>query len=184
MPDIYESYRSVRRAVVRRYQRRRFGAFGAGSSYDPTTSSIQHHERIFVGQRVFIGRFAIISASNRVVIGDDTAIGPALCIQAGDHNFETVGALNSRPAQGRGGPVTIGRNVWIGARVTVLKGVSIGDGAVVAAGAVVTRDVEPYTVVSGVPARFMRERFPNPEDRERHRSIVEAELSMPDRESP
>ncbi len=181
MRDCYELIRSGQRAMVRRYQRRHFGAFGAGSSYDPITSSIQRHDQIYVGRGVFIGRNATISTSRPVVIGDDTAIGPLLCVQAGDHDFETVGALNSRPGQGRGGPVTIGRNVWVGARVTVLKGVTIGDGAVVAAGSVVTRDVRPYTVVAGVPARFVRERFLDDEDRERHRRIVESELSMPDR---
>ncbi len=53
----------------------------------------------------------------------------------------------------------IGNDVWIGARVTILSGVSIGDGAIIAAGAVVTKDVEPYTIVGGVPAKPIRKRF-------------------------
>jgi acetyltransferase-like isoleucine patch superfamily enzyme len=53
--------------------------------------------------------------------------------------------------------VTVGDKVWIGARVTVLKGVTIGDGAVVAAGALVTDDVPPRALVGGVPARVLRE---------------------------
>jgi acetyltransferase-like isoleucine patch superfamily enzyme len=56
-------------------------------------------------------------------------------------------------------PVTIGSDVWIGARTLVLDGISVGDGAVIAAGAVVTRDVPPYAVVGGVPARPIRYRF-------------------------
>jgi acetyltransferase-like isoleucine patch superfamily enzyme len=59
----------------------------------------------------------------------------------------------------RDGPVVIGNDVWIGAGALVLRGVTIHDGAVVAAGAVVTRDVEPYTIVGGVPARPIRRRF-------------------------
>jgi serine acetyltransferase len=55
--------------------------------------------------------------------------------------------------------VTIGHDVWIGARVLVLGGVNIGIGAVVAAGAVVTKDVPPYAIVAGVPARIIRYRF-------------------------
>ena len=56
-------------------------------------------------------------------------------------------------------PVMIGNDVWIGARVTILRGVSIGDGAIVAGGSVVTKDVEPYAVVGGVPAKPIRQRF-------------------------
>lgn len=54
-------------------------------------------------------------------------------------------------------PVHIGNHVWIGTRATILKGVSIGDGAIVAAGAVVTKDVEPYSIVAGVPAELIRQ---------------------------
>lgn len=56
-------------------------------------------------------------------------------------------------------PVVIGNDVWIGARVTILRGVTIGDGAIIAGGSVVTKDVEPYAVVGGVPARPIRNRF-------------------------
>jgi acetyltransferase-like isoleucine patch superfamily enzyme len=56
-------------------------------------------------------------------------------------------------------PVKVGNDVWIGARAMVMDGVSIGDGAVVAAGAVVTKDVEPYMVVGGVPAQVIGNRF-------------------------
>lgn len=55
--------------------------------------------------------------------------------------------------------IVIGNDVWIGGRVTILRGVKIGDGAVVAAGAVVTKDVEPYSIVGGVPAKIIKKRF-------------------------
>lgn len=55
---------------------------------------------------------------------------------------------------------TIGNDVWIGMNVTILNGVNIGDGAIIAAGAVVTKDVEPYSIVGGVPAKKVRKRFP------------------------
>ena len=59
------------------------------------------------------------------------------------------------------GPVSIGNDVWIGAHSVVLSGVTIGDGAVVAAGSVVSRDVRPYAIVAGVPANERRRRFPD-----------------------
>jgi virginiamycin A acetyltransferase len=68
-------------------------------------------------------------------------------------------ALLAEPANR---PVIIGNDVWIGNRVTILRGVHVGDGAVLAAGAVVTRDVPPYAIVGGVPARLIRWRFPEP----------------------
>lgn len=55
--------------------------------------------------------------------------------------------------------ITIGNDVWIGARVTIIDGIKIGDGAIVACGAVVTQDVEPYSIVGGVPAKEIRKRF-------------------------
>jgi acetyltransferase-like isoleucine patch superfamily enzyme len=64
--------------------------------------------------------------------------------------------LNDHSLPGKSSPVKIGDNVWLGARATVLKGVTIGDGAVVAAGALVTRDVPSRTVVAGVPARVIK----------------------------
>jgi len=60
----------------------------------------------------------------------------------------------------QGGPIHIGNDVWIGSGVTVLRGVSVGDGAVLAAGCVVTRDVPPYAVMGGIPARVIKYRFP------------------------
>ncbi|HMK81917.1 MAG TPA: DapH/DapD/GlmU-related protein [Xanthobacteraceae bacterium] len=63
-------------------------------------------------------------------------------------------------ADRRGAQVTIGNDVWIGHAAIILPGVSVGDGAVIAAGAVVSRDVAPYTIVGGVPARPIRARFP------------------------
>lgn len=68
-------------------------------------------------------------------------------------------ALTGRKDSFRKSPVVIGHDVWIGARVTILRGVTIGDGAIVAGGSVVTKDVEPYCVVGGVPARPIRKRF-------------------------
>ncbi|WP_246333420.1 DapH/DapD/GlmU-related protein [Aureimonas mangrovi] len=75
--------------------------------------------------------------------------------------FRFLGVDESVRAARREDRVTIGNDVWIGHGAVVLPGVSIGDGAVVGAGAVVTRDVAPYAIVAGVPAKTLRERFPS-----------------------
>jgi maltose O-acetyltransferase len=106
-----------------------------------------------IGDRVFINVGVIIDNKASVVIGDDVAIGPGVLITAAGHDM-------SNPARRQGTvravPVRIERGSWIGARAVILPGVTIGEGAVVAAGAVVTRDCKPHTLYTGVPAREAR----------------------------
>ena len=104
-----------------------------------------------VGDTTFINSGVSIGVQERVTIGSNCAIGN-LCIIM-DSDFHSPDDHTKWP---EAKPVTIEDNVWLGARVTVLKGVTIGTGAVVAAGAVVTKDVAPRTLVAGVPARFIR----------------------------
>jgi len=99
---------------------------------------------------------AYIEIRNKVMLG------PNVTIMAGDHIIDVPGVFMADLHTKRPGddlPVIIERDVWIGANVTVLKGVTLGRGCVVAAGAVVTRSIEPYTIVGGVPARRLRDRF-------------------------
>jgi maltose O-acetyltransferase len=108
--------------------------------------------RIEIGDKVFINYGCSISAHNLVRIGDEALIGQyAILI---DCDYHTPGRLSS---PGEALPIVIGSRAWLGARVIVLKGVTIGEGAVVAAGSVVTKDVPAWTVVAGVPAVHVRE---------------------------
>jgi acetyltransferase-like isoleucine patch superfamily enzyme len=86
-------------------------------------------------------------------IGDDVMIGPNVQLISGGHSLDP----DTRRSVCTCAPIRIGRGVWIGAGATILQGVTVGDDAVVAAGAVVTKDVAPRTLVGGVPARPMRE---------------------------
>jgi acetyltransferase-like isoleucine patch superfamily enzyme len=157
---IYDLAQAAHRWLLRLLLKPRFGSFGSGSSYDPVTSVVLGYENIYVGSNVYIGPQAFLSADGvRVDIGHDTVIGPGLYLIAGDHEFSIPGVSFADSQRGRNEPICIGRNVWIGARVVILKGVTIGNSAVVAAGSVVTRDVETYAIVAGNPARFIRWRF-------------------------
>jgi acetyltransferase-like isoleucine patch superfamily enzyme len=104
-----------------------------------------------IGDGTFINSGTSICAQQSVLIGRNCAIGNSSLIM--DSDFHSVGDHTRRPAAK---PVVIEDDVWLGARVTVLKGVRIGRGAVVAAGAVVTKDVAPDTLVGGVPAKIIR----------------------------
>jgi acetyltransferase-like isoleucine patch superfamily enzyme len=119
-----------------------------------------------------------MSALSDVTIGDDTVIGPGLILMTGDHTFSKPGVTYRETVEATNLPITIGRNVWLGARTTVLKGVTIGDGAIVSAGSVVTRDVPSFGMAMGVPARVVSWRFEG-DDRERHQAFIEAHLRQP-----
>ena len=115
-----------------------------------TTGERRERPRISVGQRVYINRFTMIDASERIEIGANTMIGPHCYITDHDHGGAHDELIAQQPLISA--PVTIGKNVWIGAGAIVLKGVSIGDNAIVAAGSVVTKPVLAGALVKGVPA--------------------------------
>jgi maltose O-acetyltransferase len=128
-------------------------------------------DSIFVGDDTYIGPGTYISAVNTTVtIGRKVMLSPHVAIIAGDHNTGVVGRFMRDVYEKRETddlPVVVSDDVWVGTRAIILKGVTIGRGAVVAASAVVTRDVPPYAVVAGVPARLLHMRF-DPEQIERH----------------
>ncbi len=107
-----------------------------------------------------------------VSIGAYTLLAPYVAICGGDHVIDKPGSPIMFAGRPLLYPTTIGRDCWIGLRAVVMTGVTIGDGAVIAAGSVVTKDVPPFEVWGGVPARKLRDRFPNPADRERHEQML------------
>jgi acetyltransferase-like isoleucine patch superfamily enzyme len=106
--------------------------------------------KITLGDRAAINSFARLFGHGSIEIGEDAQIGPGCLITTTDHNiYENLEASFKK--------VMIGKRAWIGANVTVLPGITIGDYAVVGAGSVVTKDVPAYSVVVGVPARVIKE---------------------------
>lgn len=115
--------------------------------------------RLILGDSVAIGEGAHITAMSRIVIGDGVLLGKYVTITDNAHGEVSPASLrmrpNVRPLCSKG-EVTIGRNVWIGDKATILPGVTVGEGAIVGAGAVVTKDVPPFAVVAGNPARLIK----------------------------
>ena len=108
-------------------------------------------KNIHIGKNVFINMGCKFQDQGGIFIGDGTLIGHNVVLATLNHAKSPRNRSTMIPA-----PIHIGRRVWIGSNATVLPGVTIGDGAIVAAGAVVTRDVPENTIVSGMPARVMR----------------------------
>lgn len=106
---------------------------------------------ITVGRDVFINAGCHFQDHGGVTIGDGCQIGHNVVFATLNHGLSPEDRQNTYPA-----PIVLGRNVWVGSNATILQGVIIGDNAVIAAGAVVTKDVEPATVVGGVPAKVIR----------------------------
>jgi acetyltransferase-like isoleucine patch superfamily enzyme len=108
--------------------------------------------KIRVGQNVFINQNCTFYDLGGLDIGDDVMIGPNVSIITTSHPLQPT----SRRAVTIGKPIVIERNVWIAAGATIIGGVTIGENSVIAAGAVVTKDVPPNTLVGGNPARIIR----------------------------
>ena len=105
------------------------------------------------GRNVFVNHGCTALDLGGIDIGDDVMVGPNVQLVSSGHPLDPETRRRSITTA----PIRIGRGAWIAAGATVLQGVTVGDDAVVAAGAVVTKDVPPRTVVAGVPARVLRE---------------------------
>lgn len=113
---------------------------------------------ITIGNNTSIGEYSQISAAQKISIGNGVLTGRFCYISDNNHGTSDLESLHQQPSTRAlyiKGPVCIGNNVWIGERVCILSGVTVGDGAIIAANAVVTKDVPPYSVVAGVPAKLL-----------------------------
>lgn len=134
-------------------------------------------ENIWVSNYVFLGdNTRILSTRAKVVLGDHIMFGPGVTIVTGNHRIDMVGRYMDSVSDDEKRPeddqdVVLKGDNWIGANAIILKGVTIGEGAIIAAGAVVTKDVNPYTIVAGNPAKVIRDRF-TLNDIERHKEIL------------
>ena len=109
-------------------------------------------QNLHLGEGVFINIGCVFQDTGGIWIGDRTLVGHNCIFTTLNHGTEPERRGDMLPA-----PIHIGSDVWFGARVTVVPGITIGDGAIIGAGSVVTKDLPARTVVAGVPARVIRE---------------------------
>ncbi len=110
---------------------------------------------ITIGNSVGIGPYASIGGAGHVSIGDECIIGPYLSIHPENHIFQDITKSIRHQGVTRVG-IVIGKNCWIGAKVTILDGVTIGDGSIIAAGAVVNKSFPANSIIGGVPAKLLK----------------------------
>ena len=130
------------------------------------------------GPYAFVGRHCLIAPLVR--LGKYTMLASNVAIVGDDHKWSEPGVrmqFSGRPEQHK---TEIGDDVWLGHGVVVMRGVTVGDGAIVAAGAVVTRDVPSFEVWAGIPARKIRDRFPDHIQRSTHLAMLEGPTVRPD----
>lgn len=164
------------RIVLGKIHRNRFASYGKELSFDPY--GIYSYENISVGNKVNLGyRPIIIASKSKVVIGNHVMFGPEVTIRGGNHRIDIVGRYmidikddEKLPEDDPG--VIIEDDVWVGTRAVILAGVTVGRGAVVAAGAIVTKSVPPYAIVGGNPARIIRMRWSD-EDIAQHEALIQ-----------
>lgn len=139
-------------------------------------------ENIYIGNDVSINEGAyFLSTRAKIIIGDHVMFGPNVTIITGNHKTDTIGRYMSTIRDEEKTPdldedVIFEGDNWIGTGCIILKGVTVGEGAIISAGAVVTKNVEPYSVVGGVPAKQIKYRF-NEEQIRQHKKILNANVT-------
>jgi maltose O-acetyltransferase len=131
---------------------RLFGAVGAGADIQPRFHC-DYGYNIRLGRNCFINYNCVFLDCTAIEIGDDLQMGPAVQLYAGTHPLDRAERVAGWETAK---PIRIGHGVWFGGGAIVLPGITIGDGAVIGAGSMVTRDVPADTVVAGNPARIIR----------------------------
>lgn len=170
MRDLRTGIREFLKAARMRFLLRvRYRGARVGKGFHVAWKVTIHGPGFEAGDYVYIGPYTEIAP--HVKIGNYTSLSSYVCITGSDHLYDKPGV----PIRFSGRPPSvetrIGHDVLIGQGATVMRGVSIGNGAIVGAGAVVTRDVPPYAIVGGVPAKVIRYRF-DEEGRRRHEEML------------
>lgn len=126
---------------------------------------------VTVGNDVFIGSYANL-AVKELIIDDYVMLAPRVGIIGGDHKYDVVGTPCRFTGRDIEKSVYIGRDAWVGYNSIILHGVNIGEGSIIAAGSIVTKNVPPYSIYAGQPAKFLKYRFPTLKERLNHSQLI------------
>ena len=133
------------------------------------------YENIEIGDDVYIGANAVFQSSyGKIKIGSHVMFGPGVHIHGGNHKIYEIGVLMKHATKkmpGDDGIIIIEDDCWIGANSLILANVTIGKGSVIGAGSIVTKNVPPYSVYTGVPSQRIRSRFTK-DELEKHNKIL------------
>ncbi len=110
-----------------------------------------------IGDNVGINHYCFIGVRGSITIGDNVIFGPRVNVFSENHNFENLDIPIKNQGVAKEDTV-IGNDVWIGANVSIMPGVKVGNGCVIAAGSVVTKDIPDFSVVAGIPAKIIKNR--------------------------
>lgn len=160
----YEYTYKIFNRILRYSFKERFASCGKNVRFYPSSSQFIYRN-IHVGNDVQIGyRASFIASIAKIYIGNKVLFGPHVTIRGGNHRFDIVGQFihdikDSEKTSQYDKDVIIEDDVWVGTNVTILSGVKIGRGSVIAAGAVVTKSIPPYSIAGGIPANVIKKRF-------------------------
>lgn len=160
---IFNGFDKIKNILMSKWYKSQMKSCGKNVSLRPSTSVYFGLKNLSLGNNVSIPRFSHIFCTDApLTIGNNVIFGPAPTIVTGDHRIDVIGkpifsSYDKLPENDA--PVIIEDDVWVGAHVTILKGVTIGRGSVVAAGSVVNKQTPPYSISGGVPAKTIKFRF-------------------------
>jgi acetyltransferase-like isoleucine patch superfamily enzyme len=160
---IRQLYRAIRMFVIRKKFKDVHNTFYMGKNCNVSSDLI-------AGAYAYIGPRCLIYP--KVSIGDYTMLAHDVSIIGGDHNYDIPGLPIIFSGRGTLNSTIIGKDVWIGAYVRIMAGVTIGDGAIIATGSIVTKNIEPFSIYGGVPAKKIKNRFENSEDKIKHEAML------------
>lgn len=176
MVDIAKLFKRFYDYIYVPIYKKRMGACGECVYFSPLNSTF-FYENMYVGNHVSIGYHAdFVASRSKIIIKDHVVFGPHVSIRGGDHRTDIVGRYVDTVGDGEKLPendkdVIFEGDNWIGMNTTILKGVVVGRGCIVAAGTVLTKNTPPYSIVGGVPGKVLKMRFSKEQISEHERML-------------